>query len=176
VEGEKTNEHLDNLVRGVAVSVDRRLYCVPRCWCVNPLVARLCGYLADPAFCDGQTYSLTKPPVADADSAVTLPIHHLARLTHQRSLQGVLLTIGSSRSQDPGKHSVSDAVSPRCEEHSRTKRELACQRGAPVKGKLRSSCMVSCSDCGDDAVIRRMVRHGDSISAALAAPKGSEWV
>ena len=50
-----TNEHLDDLIRGSASSVDWWLHGVPRGGRTDPLVACICGDLADPAFCPGQT-------------------------------------------------------------------------------------------------------------------------
>ena len=57
-EGE-TNEHLDDLIRGSIDSLAWRFHCVPRSRRSHPPVARIRGDLSHPAFCDGETGSLT---------------------------------------------------------------------------------------------------------------------
>ena len=55
---ERQNEHLDDLIRGSASSMDWRIDRVPRSRRADPLVARIRGDLSDPTFCDGQTDSI----------------------------------------------------------------------------------------------------------------------
>ena len=51
---------MDNLVRNTADRVDRRFYRVARRQRIDSPVAPICVDLANPAFCDGETYSLTE--------------------------------------------------------------------------------------------------------------------
>jgi hypothetical protein len=58
---EGTNEYLDDFIRGFVNSVAWWFHCVSCSGCADPLVAGTRGDLADPAFCDGQTYCLRRP-------------------------------------------------------------------------------------------------------------------
>jgi serine/threonine protein kinase len=60
----ETNEHLDDLIRGSASSLDWRIHCVPRGRRTDPLVARIRGDLSHPKLCDGQTDCLRERIVA----------------------------------------------------------------------------------------------------------------
>src|ERR1700686_4794178 len=76
--GRETNEHLDNLVRSAAYSVDWRLHCIPRRRSPDPPVARPRGDFAHPAFCDGETGSLTSQALTfgldDRAARVSFPL------------------------------------------------------------------------------------------------------
>jgi hypothetical protein len=52
-QGRKANEYLDNLVHHPVDCMDQRFHSISRCRRADSLAARLCGDLADLAFCFG---------------------------------------------------------------------------------------------------------------------------
>ena len=64
---EKTDEHMDDTIRGSIDSVDRRLHCVPCSRSFDPLVAGVRGDLSDLAFRNGSTSGVARPGARPAD-------------------------------------------------------------------------------------------------------------